>query len=114
MPETTGGSFLDNIYLSIEAAITGVGAAIAPLVLVEDDLRSGGLIAPFPEISVEGPGFHVLYRDEAARERGGRAFLRWLQLATRSSDSNSGGMSFIPHTVDTSGSFAVRSPAATR
>ncbi len=82
MPETTGGSFLDNIYLSIEAAITGVGAAIAPLVLVEDDLRSGRLIAPFPEISLEGPGFHVLYRDEAARERGGRAFLRWLQLAT--------------------------------
>lgn len=77
-----GGSFLDNIFLSVEAAITGVGAAIAPLVMVEDDLKSLRLIAPFPEHVLTGPGFRLLYRKEAMIERGGRAFLRWLQNLT--------------------------------
>lgn len=78
MPETVGGSFLDNIFLCLEAAVNGVGAAIAPLILVEDDIAAGRLIAPFPSHRVVGPGFHLLYREEAAEDRGGRAFLRWL------------------------------------
>lgn len=82
VPNTVGGAFLDNIFLTVAAAANGVGVAIAPLVLVEDDLESGRLIAPFPDLCFERPGFHLLYRSDWRSERGSRRFLRWLERAT--------------------------------
>lgn len=43
---------LDHFYLSIQAAIDGLGVAMAPSTLIEDDLRAGRLVTPFPEISL--------------------------------------------------------------
>lgn len=82
VPGTVGGAFFDNIFLSVEAAVNGVGVAISPLILVEDDLANGRLLAPFEDKAVSGPGFHVLYRPDAGSERGGRRFLAWLREKT--------------------------------
>ncbi|MEP9368187.1 LysR substrate-binding domain-containing protein [Xanthobacter sp. VNH20] len=41
---------LDHFYLSIQAAVDGLGIAMAPSTLIEDDLRAGRLITPFPHI----------------------------------------------------------------
>lgn len=82
MPETIGGAFFDNIFLSLEAATRGVGVAITPLIFVREDIEAGRLCAPFPEIQLKGPGFHVMYRSELPLERGGRQFLRWLSAHT--------------------------------
>jgi LysR family glycine cleavage system transcriptional activator len=82
VPGTVGGTFFDNIFLSVEAAVNGVGVAISPLILVEEDLKAGRLIAPFPELFTEGPGFHVLFRPAAAAERNERRFLTWLEEKT--------------------------------
>lgn len=43
---------LDHFYLSIQAAVDGLGVAMAPSTLIEDDLRAGRLVTPFPHISL--------------------------------------------------------------
>lgn len=43
---------LDHFYLSIQAALDGLGVAMAPSTLIEDDLRAGRLVTPFPDITL--------------------------------------------------------------
>lgn len=45
VPEVTAR--YEHFYLLIQAAVCGLGVAVVPLMLVEDDLRSGKLVAPF-------------------------------------------------------------------
>jgi LysR family glycine cleavage system transcriptional activator len=75
--ETVAGPYFDHFFLSLQAAINGLGAAVGPFALIQDDLASGRLVAPFPERTLVGPGFHVLYRT-AMKDRAGRLFLDWL------------------------------------
>jgi LysR family glycine cleavage system transcriptional activator len=77
-PDTVAGPFFDHFFLSLQAAINGHGAALGPYAFIQDDLESGRLVTPFPNRTIVGPGFHVLYRAASARERHGRAFLDWL------------------------------------
>ncbi len=41
------GSEFEHFYFMLEAAIAGLGVAIAPIVLVRDDIAAGRLLAPF-------------------------------------------------------------------
>jgi len=45
-PEAT--LILDHFYLTLQAALDGLGVAMGPTALIEDDLVKGRLIAPFP------------------------------------------------------------------
>jgi LysR family glycine cleavage system transcriptional activator len=81
VPHGTAGPFFDHFFLSLQAAINGLGAAIGPYAFIQDDLAAGRLVAPFPDKTVEGPGFYVLCRASAIKERGGRIFLDWLLAA---------------------------------
>lgn len=82
LPDTVGGTHFDHFFLSIEAAASGLGVALAPLALIDTDLATGRLMAPFPERTIARPGFHVLFRPQLAQERAGRALLRWLESKT--------------------------------
>ncbi|GEN27130.1 HTH-type transcriptional regulator TrpI [Halovibrio variabilis] len=44
------GQGFEHLYYLMEAAVAGLGVAIAPKLLVEDDLRSGRLVAPWGSI----------------------------------------------------------------
>ncbi|MFM2480797.1 LysR substrate-binding domain-containing protein [Celerinatantimonas sp. YJH-8] len=44
---STYGKVFEHFYFMLEAAISGLGVAIAPYILVKNDIRSGRLIAPF-------------------------------------------------------------------
>jgi LysR family glycine cleavage system transcriptional activator len=46
-PLPDGGREFEHFYFLLEAATAGLGMAIAPEVLVQDDLRAGRLVAPF-------------------------------------------------------------------
>lgn len=83
--DTIDGPFFDHFFLSLQAAINGLGAAMAPHALVGEDLAEGRLVAPFPELTLKGPGFHILYRDSMATDRGGRRLLAWLEAETGAS-----------------------------
>lgn len=39
--------FFDHFYFSLQGAVAGMGIAIGPKILVEDDLQKGLLVAPF-------------------------------------------------------------------
>ncbi|CAO3356270.1 LysR substrate-binding domain-containing protein [Azospirillum melinis] len=77
-PEAIAGPFFDHFFLSLQAAISGLGAAIGPYALIKDDLAAGRLVAPFPQHRLVGPGFHVLYSAGTVKDRAGRVFLEWL------------------------------------
>jgi LysR family glycine cleavage system transcriptional activator len=82
LPRTLGGHYFDHFFLSLQAAINGLGVAIGPYALVEEDLAAQRLIAVFPERTLSGPGFHILFRPDLVEERAGRTFMRWLEGET--------------------------------
>ncbi len=73
-------SSYDHSYLIFEAARMGMGAAMAPRFLVEEELASGALVAPAGFLTFRN-GFYV--RPHETREnrlsRNARIFLDWLR-----------------------------------
>ncbi len=53
------GPSLEHFFMVIQAAIAGLGVALLPRFLVEDDISKGQLVAPFPD-RVVGPGAYYL------------------------------------------------------
>lgn len=71
------GQGFDHLYYLIEGALAGLGVAIAPRLLVEDDLASGRLIAPWG--SVETSGRLCLLLPHYVSHRRGEQLAAWLQ-----------------------------------
>ena len=55
---------LDHFYLSIQAAVDGLGVAMAPSTLIEDDVRAGRLVTP---LSTDLAAVAQLFRLHASR-----------------------------------------------
>ena len=53
------GPSLEHFFMVIEAAMAGLGVALVPRFLVDEHLRNGTLVAPFPD-RVAGPGAYYL------------------------------------------------------
>lgn len=83
--ESPAGPYYEHFFLSLQAAVNGLGVAVGPLCLIEDDLANGRLTTPFPEHILSGAGFHVLYPSTALRGRYHRAFLDALSNEARKS-----------------------------
>jgi LysR family glycine cleavage system transcriptional activator len=67
----------DHFYLALQAAIEGLGVAIGPLPIVDDELSSGRLVAPFPERMVVARSYFALtHRGETSPLV--NAFVNWL------------------------------------
>jgi LysR family glycine cleavage system transcriptional activator len=58
-PSGEGAELYEHFYLLIQAAACGLGMAVVPEMLVQDELRSGRLVAPFG--FVDGPHRMVLW-----------------------------------------------------
>lgn len=72
------GIKLENSALTYQAAIDGLGVVIAQRSFVEEDLRSGRLVAPF-DLQVPGDGsYYLAYPIERAKSLGVAAFEAWL------------------------------------
>ena len=68
----------EHFYLAIQAAACDLGMAVAPRILVEDDIAEGRLVAPFGFVA--GPNSLRLWIAGHVRERADvRALSRWLQ-----------------------------------
>ncbi|MEH6631772.1 MAG: LysR substrate-binding domain-containing protein [Halopseudomonas aestusnigri] len=78
VPQTLTGQYYDHFFLSLQAAINGLGIALAPRVLVSDDIAQGLLVQLCRENTLEGPGFHCLFRESALSDRDKAPFLKWL------------------------------------
>ena len=87
-----GGSGIDvkksqsfeHTYFMLEAAASGLGVGIASFALVEQDLQSGRLVAPFG-FAPTGRSYCVLHAKQAAGNAKIEAFRSWIvAIAQRS------------------------------
>ncbi|WP_193337273.1 transcriptional regulator GcvA [Devosia beringensis] len=61
------GPSLEHFFMIIQAAIAGLGVALLPSFLVEDDIRAGNLVTPFND-RIAGPGAYYLVTSAAKSE----------------------------------------------
>ena len=69
----------DHFYLSIQAALDGLGVAMGPSVLVKDELENGHLIAPFGDISLPTKNYHAYVPENRASDPVVQSFCMWLE-----------------------------------
>jgi LysR family transcriptional regulator, glycine cleavage system transcriptional activator len=69
----------DHFFLTIQAAIDGLGVAMGPTALVADDVAAGRLIAPFPDVSLPARSYFAYV--PAGGESGSptAVFCEWLE-----------------------------------
>ena len=72
------GLTLDHFYLAIQAATDGLGIAIAPTTLIEDDLAAGRLLAPFPGTGLPARSYFAYVPQNGPPNPAGYTFCNWL------------------------------------
>jgi len=80
--DASGGVTFDSLNLSIQAAVEGLGVAIAVDALVTDDLAAGRLVQPFGPIRRSGRPFFVVFPPDRLRNRRLRTFIEWLSASS--------------------------------
>jgi LysR family glycine cleavage system transcriptional activator len=73
---TQTGPRLEHYYFTLQAAIGGLGLAVAPWHLVADDVQAGRLVAPFGFIE---SGLHYVAKRRGQRNRKVDVFCAWLK-----------------------------------
>ncbi len=79
------GPMFDNYGLAIQAACDGVGIAVGIRPYVDDELRSGRLVAPFPLTVPMGRSWYLYYPPGREREASFATFAQWLIEAAKGS-----------------------------
>jgi LysR family transcriptional regulator, glycine cleavage system transcriptional activator len=72
------GPQLDQFHSLIRAVAAGMGVALVPQCLVQDDISSGLVTAPSIESYVDTRGYHLCYPERKAQMPALRAFRAWL------------------------------------
>jgi LysR family transcriptional regulator, glycine cleavage system transcriptional activator len=79
---------LDHFYLSIQAAVDGLGVAMGPTALVSDDLAAGRLVTPFPDVSLPARTYFAYLPQRDVINPASMVFCDWLaKLAERSGEA---------------------------
>jgi LysR family glycine cleavage system transcriptional activator/LysR family transcriptional regulator of beta-lactamase len=73
----------DNYGMALQAAIDGLGVTIALRSYVEDDIRLGKLVAPFPLAVPKDRAWYIVYRPYRESDTGLIAFRTWMQEQSR-------------------------------
>jgi LysR family glycine cleavage system transcriptional activator len=76
----TGGLYLDNSGLALQAAVEGQGVALGDSSLVADDLAAGRLVQPFA-LTIKGPAqfaYYVISPAERQDEPLIKSFREWI------------------------------------
>jgi LysR family glycine cleavage system transcriptional activator len=76
------GQRFEHFYFLLEAAVAGLGVAVAPRPLVMEDLKLGRLVAPFGFVR-SGRQYCLLYPAELAELAKVRTFRSWIGKARR-------------------------------
>ncbi|TNC14211.1 transcriptional regulator GcvA [Methylobacterium terricola] len=69
---------LDHFYLTLQAALDGIGLAMGPTALIADDLAQGRLVAPFPGPRLPARAYCAYVREGKAVDEPVASFLAWL------------------------------------
>ena len=82
---------LDHFYLTLQAALDGLGVAMGSTALVADDLATGRLVAPFPGTTLPSRDYHAYLPTARTGDLSAIAFCEWLENIGKSSLSGSPG-----------------------
>jgi LysR family glycine cleavage system transcriptional activator len=74
---------LDHFYLTIQAALDGLGIAMGPTALIADDLAAGRLVTPFPDISLPARSYFAYLPDARSNNPHSAVFCDWLEQQGR-------------------------------
>jgi len=69
----------EHFYLSIQAAIDGLGVAMGPSALVTEDLEEGRLVAPFPDLALGARSYYWYCPARNLDDDVVQAFCAWLE-----------------------------------
>ncbi|ANN70491.1 transcriptional regulator GcvA [Bordetella bronchialis] len=69
----------DHFYLTLQAAIDGIGVAMGPTALVADDLACGRLVTPFPGPRLPSRSYCTYVADEKSGDELIALFRSWLE-----------------------------------
>ena len=70
--------FFDTLEMAVQAAIGGLGVAMADLLLFQDEIDSGQLVQPFEEVVSDDTGYFFFYPSDRTNEPKIVAFRDWL------------------------------------
>jgi LysR family transcriptional regulator, glycine cleavage system transcriptional activator len=73
----------DHFYLTIQAALDGLGVAMEPTALIADDLAAGRLVTPFPKISLPARSYFAYFPEARRNDPHGAVFCDWLEQQGR-------------------------------
>lgn len=73
----------DHFFLTIQAAIDGLGISMGPTALVADDVAAGRLVMPFPDISLPARSYFAYMPAGSERAPQTTAFCDWLEQQGR-------------------------------
>lgn len=76
--EPRGGLVFDDSSSLLDAAVTGLGAALARSGLAGFDLESGRLIRPFPEAHEVDWGYFIVWREDSPKQATIQRFRDWM------------------------------------
>lgn len=97
----TAAMTLDHFYLSLQAAIDGLGVAIGPTTLIADDLSAGRLVAPFPSVTLPARSYYAYVPKQPSANQNGRIFCDWLAAtAAEGADTDVSASDPEPRAVD--------------
>jgi LysR family glycine cleavage system transcriptional activator len=80
----------DHFYLTLQAAIDGIGIAMGPTALVSDDLAAGRLVAPFAGPRLPSRSYCTYVPDEKCGDELVGLFRSWLEREGMRSESGVG------------------------
>jgi LysR family glycine cleavage system transcriptional activator len=73
----------DHFYLTIQAALDGLGVAMGPTALIADDLAAGRLVTPFPKISLPARSYFAYFPEARSNDPHNAVFCDWLEQQGR-------------------------------
>jgi LysR family transcriptional regulator, glycine cleavage system transcriptional activator len=74
---------LDHVYLQLQAAVDGLGIALASMPLVEADIAAGRLVCPIATPELRADDYELVVRDDHARDPAVAAFRNWILAAAQ-------------------------------
>jgi LysR family transcriptional regulator, regulator of gene expression of beta-lactamase len=69
----------DHNAMAIQAALDGVGVAVAQPLYITDALKTGRLVAPFPIVASKRESWYLEYRSGRETDAALLAFRNWLR-----------------------------------
>lgn len=77
--ETAAALTLDHFYLTLQAALDGIGVAIGPTALIADDLAHERLVTPLPSPSLPARSYCTYVRENKNAYEPASTFLSWIE-----------------------------------